>query len=93
MWHNNIKKETKQKKPPKRKFKVPYARKQEEEKIPFEKDTLSSAEMAYATEQRNTMLGKSVGFPDEEKLCADNIIDIKLTELNIVNHHSNYYIL
>ena len=30
--------------------------------------------MANATKQRNTTLGKSDGFPDEEKLCADNII-------------------
>ena len=36
-------KETKQQKPPKRKFKVPYARKYEKEKIPFEKDSLSSS--------------------------------------------------
>ena len=39
--------------------------------------------MAYATEKRNTMLGKSVGVQDELKLCSDNIIDI-----NILNRPS-----
>ena len=53
----------------KRKFKVPYATKNKEKKIPSEKVSLSSAE-----EQRNTTLGKSVCGANEEKLCADNSI-------------------
>ena len=56
----------------KRKFKVPSATKNEEKKIPSEKDTLSSAEMNNTTEQGNTTSGKSVGVADEEKLYADN---------------------
>ena len=48
--------ETKQKKLTKRKFKIPYARKNEVEEILSEKDTLSSADRANATEQRNTTL-------------------------------------
>ena len=62
------------KKSTKRKFKVPFARKNEEEKIPFEKESFSSAEMVNAMEQKNTMLGKSEGVSDEEKLYVDNII-------------------
>ena len=42
--------------------------------MPFEKESHSLAEMTYATEQRNTTLGKSDGVSDEVKLCADNII-------------------
>ena len=67
----------------KRKFKVPYATKHKEKKLPSEKVPLSSAEMDNTTEQRNTMLGKSVSDANEEKLCADNIIPI-----NILNRPS-----
>jgi len=42
----------------KRKFKVPFARKNEEEAIPFEKESFSSAEMVNTTGQKNTTLGK-----------------------------------
>ena len=59
-------KETIKKKLKKRKFKVPYATKNEEKKIPSEKWTHSSAEMDNPMEQRNTKLGKSVGVKDEE---------------------------
>ena len=34
--------------------------------------------MANTTEQRNNMLGKLGGIPDEEKLHADNIIPINM---------------
>ena len=60
----------------KRKFKVPFARKNEEEKIPFEKEYFSSAELVNAMKQKNTTLGKSVGVSDDEKLYADNIYHI-----------------
>ena len=43
----------------KRKLKIPYARKNEDTKIPFEKVTLSSAEMANTMEQKDTLLEKS----------------------------------
>ena len=49
----------------KRKFKVPYATKNKEKKIPSEKVSLSSAE-------------KSVSVANEEKLCTDNIIPINI---------------
>ena len=67
----------------KRKFKVPFARKNEEEEIPFEKESFSSAEMINTTGQKKTTLGKSVGVQDEEKLCADNI-----TPYNIIKRPS-----
>ena len=49
-----------QKKLQKRKFKVPYARKNEDIKIPSEKITLSSAEMTNTMEQKNTFSEKSI---------------------------------
>ena len=58
----------------KRKFKVLFARKNEDINIPFEKKALSSAELANTTEQRDTTLGKAVG------MSADIIIPI--TTLN-----------
>ena len=64
----------------KRKFKVPFARKNEEEEIAFKKESFSSAEMINTTGQKNTTLRRSVGVQDEEKLCADNI-----TPYNIIN--------
>ena len=70
-------------KTPKEKFKVPYARKNEDTKIPSEKVTLSSAEMANAMEQENTLLEKSVVVSNEEKRSADNVIPI-----NILNRPS-----
>ena len=54
------------------KFKVPFARKNSEEKIPFERFSFSSAEMVNTLGQKNTTLGKSVGVQDDKKLCADN---------------------
>ena len=69
-------KQIKQKKHAKRKFKVPFAKKNEENQIPIEKEALSSTKKEGATEHRNTMLGKSDGVLDEEKLKADNIIPI-----------------
>ena len=56
-----------------RTFTVPYARKNEDTKIPFEKVTLSSAEMANTMEQRsrNTFLEKPDVISNEEKLSAD----------------------
>ena len=65
---------TLQKKSTKRKFKVPFARKNEEEEIPFEKESFSSAEMVNTMEKKNTTLGKSVSVQDDKKLCADNIV-------------------
>ena len=62
----------------KRKFKVPFAKKNEKDQIPIEKEALSSAKQEGATEHTNTMLGKSDGVLDEEKLKADNIIPIYL---------------
>ena len=64
-----------QKKLKKRKFKVPYARKNEDTKIPFEKVTLSSAEMANTMEQKDTLLEKSDVVSNEEKLSADTSIN------------------
>ena len=72
-----------QKKLQKRKFKVPYARRNEDTKIPSEKATLSSAEMANTMEQKNTLSEKSVVVSNEEKLSADNIIPF-----NILNRPS-----
>jgi len=76
-------KHTTQKKLQKRKFKVPYARKNEDTRIPSEKVNLSSAEMANTMEQKDTLSGKSVAVSNEEKLSADNIIPI-----NILNRPS-----
>ena len=64
-------KHTTQKKLQKRKFKVPYARKNEDTRISSEKVNLSSAEMANTMEQKNTLSGKSVEVSNEEKLSAD----------------------
>ena len=58
----------------KKKFKVPFARKNSEEKIPFEKVSFSSAEMVDTLGQKNAMLGKSVVDLDDKKLHADNTI-------------------
>ena len=58
----------------KRKFKVPYARKNEDTKIPFEKVTLSSANLANTMEQKNTLLEKSEVVSNEEKLSANTSI-------------------
>ena len=63
-----------QKKLKKRKFKVPYARKNEDMKIPFKNITLSSADMANTMQQKRTLLEKSDVFSNEEKLSADNHI-------------------
>jgi len=71
----NQENETMQKKLKKRKFKVPYARKNEDTKIPFEKVTLSSAEMANTMEQKDTLLEKSDVVSNEEKLSADTSIN------------------
>ena len=73
--------EAMQKKLKKRKCKVPYARINEATKIPIEKETLSSAEMAKTMEQRDTTLGKSDVVLEDEKLSADtntNIIPIRI---------------
>ena len=64
---------TSQKASIKGKFRVPFARKNSEEKLPFEKVSFSSAEMVNTLGQKNTTLGKSVGVQDDKKLCADNI--------------------
>ena len=72
----NQENQTMQKKLQKKNFKVPYARKNEDTKIPSEKVNLSSAEMANTMEQKNTLLEKSVVVSNEEKLAADNIIPI-----------------
>ena len=56
--------------------------KNEEETIPFEKESFSS-EMVNAKEHKKTTLGKSVGVSDEEKLYTDNIIPC-----NILNRPS-----
>ena len=79
----NREKQSTQKKLQKRKFKIPYARKHEDARIPSEKVTLSSAEMANTLEQKNTFLEKSDGVSNEEKLSAANIIPI-----NILNRPS-----
>ena len=76
-------KHTTRKKLQKRRFKVPYARKNEDTRIPSEKVNLSSAEMANTMEQKDTLSGKSVAVSNEEKLSADNIIPI-----NILNRPS-----
>ena len=65
---------TSQKASIKGKFRVPFARKNSEEKIPFEKVSFSSAEMVDTLGQKNTTLGKPVGVLDDKKLCADNTI-------------------
>ena len=65
---------TSQTKSTKRKFKVPFAKRNSEKMIPFEKVFLSSAEMVDTLGQKNTTLGKPVGVLDERKLCADNTI-------------------
>ena len=65
---------TSQTKSTKRKFKVPFAKRNSEEMIPFEKVSLSSAEMVDTLGQKNTTLGKPVGVLDDKKLCADNTI-------------------
>ena len=65
---------TSQTKSTKRKFKVPFAKRNSEEKIPFEKVSLSSAEMVDTLGQKNTTSGKPVGVLDGKKLCADNTI-------------------
>ena len=79
----NREKQSTQKKLQKRKFKIPYARKHEDARIPSEKVTLSSAEMANTLEQKNTFSEKSDGVSNEEKLPANNIIPI-----NILNRPS-----
>ena len=63
-----------QKKSTKRKFKVPFARRSEEEKIPSEKESFSVAKMVNTMEKKNTTLEKTVGVEDDKKLHADNII-------------------
>ena len=55
-------KQTMQKKLHKRKFKIPYARKNEDTRIPSEKVNLSSAEMANTMEQRHFIGKVSCGF-------------------------------
>ena len=55
----------------KRKFKAPFARKNSEEKIPFEKVSFSSAEMVGTLGQKNTTMGKSVGVQDDKKLLKN----------------------
>ena len=65
---------TSQKKSTKRKFKVPFARRNSEDKIPCEKVSFSSAEMVNTLGQKNTTLGKPVGVLDDKKLCADKTI-------------------
>ena len=67
-----------QKKHAKRKFKVSFAKKNKIDQIPIEKEALSWAKKEGATEHINTLLGKSDGVLDEEKLKADNIIPINL---------------
>ena len=63
----NQQNQTMQKKLNKRKFKVPYAKKKNEDtKIPSEKVTLSSAEMENTMEQKNTLLEKSGVVSNEE---------------------------
>ena len=62
----------------KRKFKVPFAKKNEKDLISIEKEALSSAKKEGATEHINTMLGKSDGVLDEAKLKTDNIVLINL---------------
>ena len=64
----------------KRKFKVPFAKTNEASQIPTEKVTLSSAKKDDAMDQKDTMLGKSDGGCDEEKLKADTIILINLLD-------------
>ena len=63
-----------QKKSTKRKFKVPFARRSEKEKIPSEKESFSVAKMVNTMEKKNTTLEKTVGVEDDKKLHADNII-------------------
>ena len=62
--------------PTNKKFKVPFARKNSEEKIPIGKVSFSSAEMVTTLGQKNTMLEKSSGVQDDKKLCADNTIPL-----------------
>ena len=65
---------TSQKTSTNKKFKVPFAKKNSEEKIPTEKVSFSSAEMVNTLGQKNTTLEKSSGVQDDKKLCADNTI-------------------
>ena len=53
----------------KRKFKVPFARKNEEEEIRFKKESFSSTEMVNTTGQKNTTLGSHLVFR-MKKSCA-----------------------
>ena len=62
----------------KRKFKVPFAKRNSEENIPFKKVSFSSAEMVNTLGQKNTMLGKTSGVQDDKKLCADNTIPLNI---------------
>ena len=52
-----------------KRFKVPFAKKNSEEKIPTKKVSFSSAEMVNTLGQKNTKLGKSSGVQDD-KSCA-----------------------
>ena len=65
----------------KRKFKVPFAKRNEESQIPIEKEALSSEKREGAIDHKNTTLGKSDGVSDEGKLKADNIIPIDLLDI------------
>jgi len=79
--HNIEETKSAQKKLAKRKFKVPFAKRNEASQIPTEKVALSSAKKEGAMDQKKTMLGKSDGGCDEEKLKADNtIIPIKILD-------------
>ena len=62
---------TSQKASTKGKFKVPFARRNSGEKIPFEKVSFSSAGMVNTLGQKNNMLGKSVGVQDDKKLLKN----------------------
>ena len=74
---------TSQKTSTNKKFKVPFAKKNSEEKIPTEKVSFSSAEMANTLGQKNTTLEKSSGVQDDKKLCADNTIPLN-SPINVV---------
>ena len=68
----------------KKKFKVTFAKRNEASQIPIEKEALSSAIKDGAMNHKNTMLGKSDGGCDEEKLKADTTI----TPINLLDRPS-----
>ena len=84
----------KQEKSKKRKFKIPFAKKEKQDysdQIPHRREFPSKAEMVATTGQKNTTMVSSVLSCDEDKFSADNIYNTNTISTSITIKQTKEY--